>query len=175
VVQNRRILSRVTTKNRALDASVTSTGLCAITRRHRLFVRWGRRISESLISITRAPKSRSAARRAHLQFLISRSIQSTEDHLGNSYSALCRAFRSPGKVTLLSRPPSHPRPMNYTFGKKPGKSKPPKPSQKHIHLGIPINIAVGPLGFRAELDTDPKGDRNRSYRDSEPQIDGSNR
>jgi len=59
--------------------------------------------------------------------------------------------------------------MSYTFGKKPKKSL--KPPQKYIHLGIPINIAVGPLGFRAELDTDPKGDRGRSHRDSELQID----
>jgi len=90
------------------------------------------------------------------------------------FSTLSRFSKS--RESNFAQPTSlPPRPMSYTFGKKPGKSKPPKPSQKHIHLGIPINIAVGPLGFRAELDTDPKGDRNRSYRDSEPQIDGSNR
>ena len=32
-------------------------------------------------------------------------------------------------------------------------------------MGIPTNIAVGPLGFRADLDIGPKGERNRSYRD----------
>ena len=29
---------------------------------------------------------------------------------------------------------------------------------KHLLFGIPINIAAGPLGFRAELDVDPKGE-----------------
>jgi hypothetical protein len=52
------------------------------------------------------------------------------------------------------------------FGKKSKKS--PKPPQKTIHLGIPINIAAGPLGFRTELDTDPAGDQNCSYHDPEP-------
>jgi len=61
-------------------------------------------------------------------------------------------------------PPS-PTQTSYMSDKKSKKS--PKPSQKYIHLGIPINIAVGPLGFRAELDTDPRGNRDRSYRDSE--------
>jgi len=59
--------------------------------------------------------------------------------------------------------------MSHTSDKKPKKS--PKPSQKYTHLGTPINIAAGSLGFRAELDTDPKGNRDRSYRDSELQID----
>ena len=40
-------------------------------------------------------------------------------------------------------------------GKKSKKSF--TPSQKHLLLGIPSNIAVGPLGFRAELDIDPEG------------------
>ena len=31
-----------------------------------------------------------------------------------------------------------------------------KPLKKNLLLGIPTNIAVGPLGFRAELDVDPK-------------------
>jgi hypothetical protein len=51
------------------------------------------------------------------------------------------------------------RPMSYyTFRKESEKSS--KIPQKHIHLGIPINIATGPLGFRAELDTDPIGSQN---------------
>ena len=29
-------------------------------------------------------------------------------------------------------------------------------------LGVPTNIAVGPLGFRAALDADAKGEQNRS-------------
>ena len=49
------------------------------------------------------------------------------------------------------------------FGKK--SKKLPKPSRKHIFLGIPTNIAAGPLGLRAELDTDPIGNKNRSDRD----------
>jgi len=44
--------------------------------------------------------------------------------------------------------------------------KPPKPPQRLISLGIiPSNIAVGPLGFRAEPATDTKSEQNRSYRD----------
>ena len=30
-------------------------------------------------------------------------------------------------------------------------------------LGVPTNIGVGPLGFRAALEVDPRGERNRSY------------
>ena len=30
-------------------------------------------------------------------------------------------------------------------------------SRRHASLGIPTNIAVGQLGFRAELDVDPEG------------------
>lgn len=58
--------------------------------------------------------------------------------------------------------------------------KPLKPSQKHLLFGIPSNIAVGPLGFRAELDIDPKG-QCRCYRDlvagrpdSTAMLDGQN-
>lgn len=29
-------------------------------------------------------------------------------------------------------------------------------------VGTPTNIAVGPLGFQAELDVDPEGERNHS-------------
>ena len=50
--------------------------------------------------------------------------------------------------------------MNRPPDKK--SKKPPKLSQKHIVLGIPTNIAVGPLGFRAELDIGPKGEQGRS-------------
>ena len=38
-------------------------------------------------------------------------------------------------------------------------------------LGIPTNIAVGPLGFRAALEVDPTGERNRSYHDGLDQPD----
>lgn len=31
---------------------------------------------------------------------------------------------------------------------------------KHLSFGIPTNVAVGPLGFRAELDTDPRGEQS---------------
>jgi len=42
-----------------------------------------------------------------------------------------------------------------------------KPPQQHISLGIiPSNIAVGPLGFRAELATDTKSEQSR-YHDLE--------
>ena len=53
--------------------------------------------------------------------------------------------------------------MSYMFRKKSKIS--PEPFKKHIYLGIPTNIAAGPLGFRAELDTDPIGNRNRSDHD----------
>ena len=53
--------------------------------------------------------------------------------------------------------------MDRLFDEKPKKSL--DPSKRHVSLGIPINIAVGPLGFRAELDIDPKGGRCRSSRD----------
>ena len=54
--------------------------------------------------------------------------------------------------------------MSHMFNRK--SKKLPKPFQKHIVLGIPTNIAVGPLGFRAELDIDPTGNQNRSDHDS---------
>ena len=82
-------------------------------------------------------------------------MDSPEGRLGRSYSAFWGVFRSLGKVTFFSRPSSHPRPTSRTSDKKRKKSS--KPSQKHIHLGIPINIAIAPLGFRAELGADSKG------------------
>ena len=42
-------------------------------------------------------------------------------------------------------------------GKK--SKKPLRPLEKHLLFGIPANIAAGPLGFRAELDVNPKGER----------------
>lgn len=51
--------------------------------------------------------------------------------------------------------------MNYIFNKKSKKSL--KSSRRHISLGIPANIAVGPLGFRAELDVGPKGEKFHPY------------
>jgi len=33
-----------------------------------------------------------------------------------------------------------------------------KPLAPHLLLGIPTNIAAGPLGFRAELDVNPEGE-----------------
>jgi hypothetical protein len=55
--------------------------------------------------------------------------------------------------------------MNYVFDKKSTKSL--KSPQRYISLGIPANIAVGPLGFRAVLDVDPEGLQSRPYHDSE--------
>jgi len=46
--------------------------------------------------------------------------------------------------------------------------KPPKPPQRRIYMGvIPSNIAVGPLGFRAEVATDAESEQSRPYRDLE--------
>jgi len=53
--------------------------------------------------------------------------------------------------------------MNRTHDKKSGKSL--KLSQRSASLGIPTNIAVGPLGFRAELDINPTGEDSRFYHD----------
>jgi len=47
--------------------------------------------------------------------------------------------------------------MARPFGKRSKKSLKPSP---HIFLGIPTNIAAGPLGFRAELDVGPKGENS---------------
>ena len=58
--------------------------------------------------------------------------------------------------------------MNCLFDKKSKKSL--KSSQRHVSLGIPTNIAVGPLGFRAELDVDSEGQQSRSCHDLE--VDG---
>lgn len=46
--------------------------------------------------------------------------------------------------------------MKHLFAKKPKKS--PKPPRQNIALGIPTNIAVGPLGFRADFDIETEGD-----------------
>ena len=43
------------------------------------------------------------------------------------------------------------------FNKKSKKSS--KPHSKHLVFGIPTNIAVGPLGFQANVDTDSAGER----------------
>jgi len=51
--------------------------------------------------------------------------------------------------------------MNHKFDKKSKKSF--KSSQRHISLGIPTNIAAGPLGFRAELDIGPKGESSHYH------------
>ena len=55
--------------------------------------------------------------------------------------------------------------MDRLFDKKSKKSS--KLSRNHIFLGIPTNIAAGPLGFRAELGADPKGEQRRSCHDFE--------
>jgi len=54
------------------------------------------------------------------------------------------------------------RPMDRLFDKKSKKTL--KSSRRHISLGIPANTAVGPLGFRAELDIGPKGEMGLSHR-----------
>jgi hypothetical protein len=55
--------------------------------------------------------------------------------------------------------------MNRLFDKKPKKLS--KSSRRHLSLGIPTNIAVGPLGFQADLDVGPKGECTSSYHDSD--------
>ena len=58
--------------------------------------------------------------------------------------------------------------MNCLFDKKSKKSL--KSSQQHVSLGIPTNIAVGPLGFQAELDIDSEGEQSHPCNDLE--VDG---
>jgi len=53
--------------------------------------------------------------------------------------------------------------MNRLLSKK--SKKPPKYSQRDIFPGILTNTAVGPLGFRTQLDIAPKGEQNRSHQD----------
>ena len=50
------------------------------------------------------------------------------------------------------------------FSRKSKKSL--KSPPKNLLFGIPVNIAAGPLGFRAELDVESEGGRICSYRDS---------
>jgi hypothetical protein len=45
------------------------------------------------------------------------------------------------------------------FNKKSKKSLKSLPN--HLLLGIPTNVAVGPLGFRAELGVNPNGEQSR--------------
>ena len=57
------------------------------------------------------------------------------------------------------------------FGKK--VKKPHSSLSKNLLLGIPTSIAVSPLGFRTELDADPKGESPRScYRVDQPDLTG---
>ena len=51
--------------------------------------------------------------------------------------------------------------MDRLLGKK--SKKPQKYSQRDIFPGILTNTAVGPLGFRTQLDIAPKGEQNRSH------------
>ena len=55
--------------------------------------------------------------------------------------------------------------MDRLFGKKHKKSL--KYSPRDVFMGIPTNMAAGPLGFRADLDIGPKGEKNRAYQDLE--------
>ena len=55
--------------------------------------------------------------------------------------------------------PQRPRVQTMPGKKSKGSSK----AFTNLLLGIPTNIAVGPLGFQAALDVNPKGKRNRSY------------
>ena len=75
-----------------------------------------------------------------------------------------------GKQALIWRPHRlivfsnsfHTHANELMLGKK---SKKPSKIHTSLLLGIPTNVAVGPLGFRAALDINPKGERNRPYRE----------
>ena len=51
-------------------------------------------------------------------------------------------------------------PHDELMSHKESKKESLRPLAKHLFFGIPANIAVGPLGFRAELDLNPKRERN---------------
>jgi len=55
--------------------------------------------------------------------------------------------------------------MDRFFNKE--RKRSPEPPQQDLFLGIPTNMAAGPLGFRAELNISPTGEQNRSCHDSE--------
>ena len=83
--------------------------------------------------------------------------------------AICRrAYEHKGEVwycgsvtlVLFSTPVAK---MDRLLGKKPNKS--PKYSQRDTFPGILTNTAVGPLGFRTQLDIAPGGEKNRPYQD----------
>ena len=57
-------------------------------------------------------------------------------------------------------------PDDELMSHKKSKKEPFRPLAKHLFFGIPANIAVGPLGFRAELDVNPKGEPSCSHRGS---------
>ena len=61
--------------------------------------------------------------------------------------------------SLLRYSPPHGKLMSYKKSKKPL-----RPLAKHLLFGIPTNIAVGPLGFRAELGVNPQGEPNYPHR-----------
>ena len=55
-------------------------------------------------------------------------------------------------------------PLHLRVQTMPGKkSKKSSKAFTNLLLGIPTNIAVGPLGFQAALDVNPKGKQDRSY------------
>ena len=62
---------------------------------------------------------------------------------------------------MWATPQTSPLHVNKPMPRK--KSKKPFKSLTTLALGIPTNIAIGPLGFRAALEADPIGERNRSY------------
>ena len=66
-----------------------------------------------------------------------------------------------GKDQIITVHLSPLRPRVQTMPGK--KSKKSSKAFTNLLLGIPTNIAVGPLGFQAALDVNPKGKQDRSY------------
>ena len=62
-------------------------------------------------------------------------------------------------------PPATRTMMDRFFNRKPKESF--RPSRRPTSLRIPTNVALGPLGFQAELGTGPRGKQRRSRRGSE--------
>jgi len=99
----------------------------------------------------------------------------TDDQQGHGQRytlfSLCGAPEAQKAPWVYSFPPPRPR-MKYPFDKKPKTSL--KSSHQALFLGIPTNIAAGPLGFRAEFDIGPKGECSPSQcRDPEAGISDS--
>ena len=71
----------------------------------------------------------------------------------------------PPRVLRLARSPNPPLSPHLDKLMVSKKSKKPFKFFTPSSLGVPTNIVVGPLEYRAAMDVDAKGERNRPYRE----------